>query len=97
MTADDPGVEPAQLAVSELVTNAVRHGGATTDEDSIELRFARRGGRLRVSVLDRSTGAAPAPRTGGESGGWGLAIVEAVTRAWGHCHQDGRTVVWFEV
>jgi anti-sigma regulatory factor (Ser/Thr protein kinase) len=90
-------VAAAQLAVSELVTNALRHGRGPPRAGGIELRFECRGGRLRVSVLDPGSGGELRRRPGDEHGGWGLAIVERVACAWGHGREGGRTLVWFEV
>jgi len=93
----DDEVAAAQLAVSEIVTNALRHGRARPDRRDIELRLEPRGERLRVSVLDPGAGAALRRRPGGAGGGWGLEIVERVVHAWGHDREHGRTLVWFEV
>ena len=68
-----------QLVVSELVTNAVRHGGLR-DGDPIMLMLGCEDGRLRVDVDDG--GETPwTPRPGGP-GGWGLAAVAALSERW---------------
>jgi anti-sigma regulatory factor (Ser/Thr protein kinase) len=98
-SADDgePDMASAQLAVSELVTNALRYGRAPARLHPIELRLEHRHGRLRVSVLDPGVGGGPRRRPANAHGGWGLEIVDRVALAWGYGHEGGRTLVWFEV
>ena len=81
----------AELLVSELVTNALRHGHgdislcAHVDEE-----------RLRVEVIDAGCGFAhELRRSGDEVGGWGLDIVDVVSNRWGV--REGTTHVWFEL
>jgi serine/threonine-protein kinase RsbW len=92
----DARLNAALLAVSELVTNAVRHGHRT-GTGTIELCIATSAGGLRVSVGSAGPPFEPAPARRGTAGGWGLGIVAAVSRAWGV--EEGRetTVVWFEL
>jgi anti-sigma regulatory factor (Ser/Thr protein kinase) len=76
--ADDPALRvDAQLVVSELVTNALRHG-----DGAIELHACRDESGLRIEVLDAGDGA-PRQRSPGADGGWGLRIVEQVAVSWG--------------
>jgi len=91
----DDTVSVAELALSEIVTNAVVHG-----EPPIRVHVDATATRLEVSVTD----AGPArPRTDESrldaTGGRGLAIVAAVAGAWG-CDPDpdgpGKRV-WFTV
>ena len=92
----DPGVlRDAQLLVSEVVTNSVKHSGS---DDSIRLRvWARRGG-LKVEVADGGFGfeAEPPADAGDGEGGRGLMILEAVADRWG-VSRDARVRVWFEL
>ena len=82
-----------ELLTSELVSNAVRHGGSP-----ITLRAVRHRSRLRIEVED----AAPAtPRLQdpepAEPGGRGILIVDTLADAWGtDVREDGKTV-WFEL
>jgi serine/threonine-protein kinase RsbW len=92
----DARLNAALLAVSELVTNAVRHGHRT-GAGTIELCVATSAGGLRVSVGSAGPLFEPAPARLGAAGGWGLGIVAAVTRAWGVEEGRGTTVVWFEL
>lgn len=85
-------IENAKLVGSELVTNAFRHGTG-----AIELRLSLGGDRLRLEVIDEGTGNAPSVREQppDESGGWGLRIVERVSREWGVF--EGTTHVWADL
>jgi anti-sigma regulatory factor (Ser/Thr protein kinase) len=90
-----PGlVDPLLLVVSELVGNAVRHGGAP-----IRMLLRRTGPGVRVEVHDEAPGAAPAgasalPDLDAESGR-GLFLVDAVSSDSGvqQIPDDGK-VVW---
>ncbi len=79
----------ARLLISELATNAVRHGAGR-----IELTIETRPTLLRFCVRDEGAGR-PTPRIPGENGGFGLHLVADLSDRWGH---GGRgTGVWFEV
>jgi anti-sigma regulatory factor (Ser/Thr protein kinase) len=85
------------LLVSELVTNAVRHGGAGED-DLIQLELRALDGGVSVSVSDPGPGFAPTERDAplDEPGGWGLVLVDQLAERWGVV-RDERTCVWFEL
>jgi anti-sigma regulatory factor (Ser/Thr protein kinase) len=85
-------LEPVVLTVSELVSNALKHGRGV-----IELRLSRAPDRVRVEVIDEGTGAMTAirRRPGDAHGGWGLRIVDDLALVWG-CH-EGTTHVWAEL
>jgi anti-sigma regulatory factor (Ser/Thr protein kinase) len=85
--------ESAALLVSELVTNAVVHGGTTTT-----VRVGHPAGRFRVSVQDEST-AAPATGApdGSQTSGRGLQIVAGLADRWGVDLTDRGKSVWFEL
>ncbi len=84
------------VLVSELVTNAVRHGHAGTDE-AVILHVALAPGVLRVEVCDQGQGFTPAEVQGArpEGGGNGLVLLDRMSTAWGVAGDDG-TCVWFE-
>jgi two-component sensor histidine kinase len=85
------------LLASELVTNAVRHGGAGEGERIGVAVWATDGG-VGVEVSDAGPGFTPAGRADAleEPGGWGLVLVEKMSERWGVV-RDQRTHVWFEL
>ena len=83
------------LMVSEVVTNALLHGG---DGRDVELLVRAQDGVVRVEVRDHGDGMVPAPRAldhVGE-GGYGLYLVEQLSASWGWSRSDS-TTVWFEL
>lgn len=91
-----PRLRDAQLAVSELVANAVRHGGS--DGEPIVLTVRATQEVMRVEVCDDGEGFDEAPLTKkpSERGGWGLPIVAALGHRWG-VDRNATTTVWFEI
>jgi anti-sigma regulatory factor (Ser/Thr protein kinase) len=88
----DAQVAALELAVSELVTNALEHG-----EGAIELQLSTRGDELRLEVVDQGrTPMPPALRDVpvGGPGGWGLRMVDDVADAWGADSTNMETRVW---
>jgi anti-sigma regulatory factor (Ser/Thr protein kinase) len=89
---EDDLLVDAELLVSELVTNALRHGRgditlcARVDDD-----------RMLVEVIDGGTGFARELRRSDfeQVGGWGLDIIDKVSSRWGV--YEGTTHVWFEL
>jgi anti-sigma regulatory factor (Ser/Thr protein kinase) len=84
------------MAVTEVVSNAVRHGGASGD---VVLTITPKDGYLCVRVTDSGTGLVPRPGAMGTEpgGGFGLFLVEQLTRRWGMTREDEKTRVWFEL
>lgn len=94
---EDDLVDTAVLCLSELVTNAVIHTGATS-----QVRVDLAGSVLTVAVDDQ--GAAGAGAAGKRDvvdhlavHGRGLALVDALTSRWGSEVVDFGTTVWFEL
>ncbi|MFI0980535.1 ATP-binding protein [Streptomyces sp. NPDC021093] len=90
----DPLIDQAALGVTELLTNVHRH--AQPDKIcTVEIELLL--GRLTVSVHDHDP-TLPTVRDAGQfdSGGRGLALIEAVSESWGVRPQgaSGKTV-WF--
>jgi anti-sigma regulatory factor (Ser/Thr protein kinase) len=89
--------DDAQLLVSELVTNAVRHGHAGNELDRVVMYFALSAERLRVEVCDGGPGFDPSElRVPSGLGGKGIVFVEKLASRWGVSIDDG-TCVWFEL
>lgn len=83
-------VDDVALVFSEMVTNAVLHGGGAvlisacpTDDDR----------HLRLEVYDTQA-ATPVPCTGGPNGGFGLQIIDRLTERWGTTPTREGKVVW---
>jgi anti-sigma regulatory factor (Ser/Thr protein kinase) len=89
---DGGDVETLRLLVSEVVTNAVRHGAST---GPFELH-ATWNAEVRVEVCDQGDGFTPAPRQGAldDPGGFGLFLVGRLADRWG-VETEGGTTVWF--
>jgi anti-sigma regulatory factor (Ser/Thr protein kinase) len=90
-------LEDAQLLVSELVTNAIRHAGL--DDDAVIRLVVVTGDRaLRIEVCDPGQGfevTEPEPDPGRPSG-WGLYLVRELSDRWG-VERNAVTRVWFEL
>ena len=90
-------LEDAQLLVSELVTNAIRHADLEATA-VITLVVAMDERRLRVEVCDPGPGfelSEPDPDPTRPSG-WGLYLVRELADRWG-VERGGITLVWFEL
>jgi serine phosphatase RsbU (regulator of sigma subunit)/anti-sigma regulatory factor (Ser/Thr protein kinase) len=88
---DDQVVTTTSLLVSELVTNAVRYASGA----EVELLLRRAASALWIEVADRDT-RSPRMRHASvdDEGGRGLALVQALSGAWGNrTTRDGK-VVW---
>jgi anti-sigma regulatory factor (Ser/Thr protein kinase) len=84
-------VEVAELMVSELATNCIRHAGS-----AYEVAVSRSGERIRVQVTDPGDGE-PTVRnpTAEDPTGRGLRIVEALSADWGVERVAAGKAVWF--
>jgi DNA-binding NarL/FixJ family response regulator len=82
-----------ELAVSELVTNAIVHASS-----SVDITVSLRPRDVRVDVVDRGSGR-PQIRTQAETGdsGRGLVIVQSLATSWGIDEGPGWKSVWFLV
>lgn len=93
----DDALKQLLLLTSELVNNAVRHGGAGKDELIGVAVWSTRDG-VGVEISDAGPGFTPGERHDplDEPGGWGLVLVERMAERWGVV-RDRRTRVWFEL
>ena len=88
-------VDVAQLCTSELVTNAVIHSSTAPslsirlEDDRLRILIHDEGGRGVVHQVDSNDPLAISGR--------GLALVEALSSAWGAEHSADGTTVWFEL
>jgi len=92
-------VEDTSVIVSELVTNAVRHGACGLNgavHDRVELILWRRSGQMVCAVTDPGAGAPvlASPDMSAEAGR-GLHVVQALSAAWGWTRLGARRkAVW---
>ncbi|MEU4893098.1 ATP-binding protein [Streptomyces sp. NPDC044780] len=87
--------DDAELLVSELVTNALRHA-----DGPIRLTFSlcSAGHAFRCEVEDGDPAQPRVCRTGGEDEhGRGLHLLDLLSRCWGSSRTAAGKVVWFEL
>ncbi|MGH8972722.1 MAG: ATP-binding protein [Acidimicrobiia bacterium] len=106
---DSRVVEDAELLVSELVTNSLRHGGLT-DTQGIEVCLRASPQTVMVEVADRGRGFGghrpkPEPVAADadvarsvlkDGPNWGLFLVDQIAWRWG-ISEHGDVRVWFEL
>jgi len=87
--------EDAELLVSEVVTNAVLHGGVNYAPVAVH----RSTGTIRVEVTDPGSviPAEPAEVDLTTPGGLGLGIVDSLSARWGVSPTADGKIVWFEL
>ncbi|MEV4415807.1 ATP-binding protein [Catellatospora sp. NPDC049609] len=89
--ADGDWLDEAGLLISELVGNAVRHGGGC-----LEVRVQAHGAMVTVSAADGSS-VIPRRREPGPHGGLGLALIERFAAGWGVEDHHGGKRVWIRL
>ncbi len=86
-------VDDAEIITSELVTNAIEHGGGV-----VELQVAALPHKVRISVIDTSPEAPEvATDRGLQVGGRGLALVQQLATSWGYEPSAHGKEVWAEL
>ncbi|UQU62991.1 ATP-binding protein [Couchioplanes caeruleus] len=88
---DDLWLDTAAVVISELVTNAVNHGGGC-----VEVRIESHDERVTVLVADGSS-VVPRRREPDERGGRGIALIEAMAVCWGVRDHQGGKQVWADL
>lgn len=89
-------LEDVRLLLTELITNAVRHGDVGAD-DEIDVKAEVSDGTVRIEVHDPGRNGPVAKREPGPAGGgYGLYLVDCLTDDWGVERRDG-TTVWAEL
>lgn len=86
-------LDAAELIVSELSTNSVKHA-----RSDFEIAIERGACEVRVEVRDRGPGRprllSPSPTA---ASGRGLKIVEAMSSSWGVVPSADGKIVWFKL
>lgn len=87
----------ASLILTELVTNAIRHG-CTSPDDEVQVFLSRSERTLRIEVAQ--TGALYDPddvrsRRPGETRGWGVLLMDRMSSKWGV--EPAGNLVWAEL
>jgi anti-sigma regulatory factor (Ser/Thr protein kinase) len=98
-TTPEETLQDALLLTSELVTNAVLHGGVG-EHDALGLHVTASPELLHISVADRGGATTPEVQELDLTvpGGMGLFIVDQISDRWGVDElRDGGTQVWFEL
>ncbi len=89
--------QSVRLLVSELVTNAVKHGGSGRDRN-VRIKLDCSVAGVRGEVFDQGPGFEPRAgrRIDPLRDGFGLALVDQLADRWG-VHVERGARVWFEI
>ena len=88
---DPAWLNAAAVVVSELVSNAVLHGGGCVD-----FTIEAHDGQVLLSVADGSS-VVPSGRDPDDTGGRGLVLIEALSVGWGVEDHEGGKRVWVKL
>ena len=89
-------LEDVRLLVTELITNALRHGALSVG-DRVSVKASVDAGVVRIEVRDPGRDGQVAPREPGpRGGGYGLFLVDQLAKRWGVDRRNG-TTVWCEL
>lgn len=101
---DTPRTDDAELIVSELAANAVRHSASREQDGEFEIRLEAKIGWLRIEVIDQGAlAAAVAPEVSDDSighyreSGRGHLLVDALADEWGYEQEPGFGRFWAEL
>jgi anti-sigma regulatory factor (Ser/Thr protein kinase) len=86
----DDGI--AQLVVSELASNVVRHA-----RTPFTVGLSISGSTIRIEVEDGAAAMKVASDLAAERGGYGLKLVEELSTSWGVELRDDGKAVWVEL
>jgi anti-sigma regulatory factor (Ser/Thr protein kinase) len=85
------------LLLSELVNNAIQHGGAG-EHETVQVRVASTRELVRVEVFDPGANGAVARDRLEEEGGYGLLLIDRLADDWGRKSvPTGGSLAWFEL
>ena len=88
-------VDEAEMVVSELLGNSVRHASALAD-GTVRVHWQVKGGVVELDVTDGGGGTAPKPLQPSvySVSGRGLRIVRSLAHEWGVLDEDRGCTVW---
>lgn len=88
-------VDEAEIAVSELLGNAIRHASPLPD-GAVRVHWMVRGGVVELDVTDGGSPTQPKPVHAGTyaTNGRGLRIVRSLAHEWGVLDDDRGRTVW---
>lgn len=91
-----PVTEDAELIVSELATNAIRHSASGQFGGCFTVAVHANHSRIWLGILDQGGQRAPhpLPPQSDEEGGRGLALVAALAASWGVTGDEQGRIVW---
>ena len=91
-------IDEAEIVVSELMTNAIRHARPLAD-GCLRVRWKVRGEVVELEVTDGGgdTAPVPAPAAVWVSSGRGLRIIRSLAHEWGVSEDKGAQTVWAAV
>ena len=94
-----PCGDDAELLVSELFSNSIRHSGSSGPGEMVTVAVKTGNGVVRVEVTNRSGPGVPELNHAARDaeGGRGLQLVADLAALWGWRRRGGRTVTWFEL
>lgn len=88
-------VDEAEIVVSELLGNAVRHGRALPD-GTVRVQWQVKAGVVELDVTDGGGGPTPKPQqpSAYATSGRGLRIVRSLAHEWGVLDEDRGRTIW---
>lgn len=88
-------VDEAEIVVSELLGNAVRHGRSLSD-GTVRVQWQVKAGVVELDVTDGGGGPTPKPQqpSAYATSGRGLRIVRSLAHEWGVLDEDRGRTVW---
>jgi serine/threonine-protein kinase RsbW len=91
----DAVIDEAEIVVSELVSNAIRHARPLSD-GKLRVHWKVKAGVVEVEVTDGGGDSSPrpAPRTIWAPSGRGLRIVRSLAHEWGVTEDRNGSTVW---
>jgi two-component sensor histidine kinase len=92
--------QPMLLMLTELVTNAVRHGEGAERPRGVAVKVVESASAVGAAVTNPGSGFDWNGRESDdplEPGGYGLVLVDRISSRWGIDRAAGSTTVWFEL